>query len=130
LVLDPHGPLPLHLHLPPGAILTAPKEIPVGQPGQIMPYEEKTVPDPGGPIPQPPMHEWMRKARDSMPSLDNAMAEHICCALQLCNGKIYGPGGAGELLRINPNTLRKRMDKLGIPYGRIRFRRRVGGTVD
>jgi transcriptional regulator with GAF, ATPase, and Fis domain len=130
LVLDPRGPLPLHLHLPPDAILAAPMKIPMGQLRQIIPYKEKRDPDPDGPVPQPPMHEWMRKARASMPSLDYAMADHINCALQLCNGKIYGPGGAGELLQINPNTLRKRMDKLGIPYGRIGFRRKAGEPVE
>ena len=29
-------------------------------------------------------------------------------------GKIFGPGGAGELLKINPKTLISRMDKFGI----------------
>ena len=31
-------------------------------------------------------------------------------------GKIHGSGGAAELLGINPNTLRNRMNKLGINY--------------
>lgn len=38
--------------------------------------------------------------------------------LKQTNGKINGPGGAAELLGIHPNTLRKKMDKLGIAYGR------------
>jgi hydrogenase-4 transcriptional activator len=38
--------------------------------------------------------------------------------LELAKGKINGPGGAAELLGIHPNTLRKRMDKLGIRYKR------------
>ncbi len=29
---------------------------------------------------------------------------------------VAAPGGAGELLGINPNTLRYRMRKLGIPF--------------
>ena len=33
-------------------------------------------------------------------------------------GKINGPGGAGQILGLHPNTLRKRMNKLGIPFGR------------
>jgi transcriptional regulator with GAF, ATPase, and Fis domain len=36
----------------------------------------------------------------------------------MTNGKIYGPHGAAELLEINPNTLRSRMKKLNIPFGR------------
>ena len=45
-----------------------------------------------------------------------AEAETIRSALEITDGKIHGPGGAGELLCINPNTLRNRMRKLGIPY--------------
>ena len=51
-------------------------------------------------------------------SLDEAMANHIQLALKLAKGKIQGPGGAAEILSINPNTLRKRMRKLGITFGR------------
>ncbi|MCD4683883.1 MAG: hypothetical protein K8R86_11420 [Bacteroidales bacterium] len=29
---------------------------------------------------------------------------------------MHGPGGAAELLGINPSTLRNRMNKLGINY--------------
>jgi len=36
----------------------------------------------------------------------------------MSNGKVHGKGGAAELLRINPSTLRYRMNQLGIPYGR------------
>lgn len=39
-------------------------------------------------------------------------------ALRVCNGKIAGENGAAALLGLHPNTLRTRMDKLGIPYGR------------
>jgi DNA-binding protein Fis len=38
--------------------------------------------------------------------------------LKLAKGKIQGPGGAAEILSINPNTLRKRMRKLRIKFGR------------
>ena len=50
--------------------------------------------------------------------LDQAMKAHIQKALAFTNGKIYGKGGAAELLEINANTLRHRMRLLGIPYGR------------
>jgi transcriptional regulator with GAF, ATPase, and Fis domain len=46
--------------------------------------------------------------------LDEAMSRHIRKALRRTKGKVYGPGGAAELLGINPNTLRSRMRKLGI----------------
>lgn len=51
-------------------------------------------------------------------SLEEMNAQHIRQALEKAGGKIYGPGGAAEILSINPSTLRKRMNKLGISYGR------------
>ena len=41
-------------------------------------------------------------------------AEHIRSVLQLCKGKIYGQGGAAEMLQIPYTTLISRMKKLGI----------------
>lgn len=55
---------------------------------------------------------------DEFIGLDEFTAQHIQQALQLANGKINGQGGAAELLHIHPNTLRKKMDKLKIPYKR------------
>ncbi len=52
------------------------------------------------------------------PDLDTVTARHIRKALALAGGKISGAGGAAELLGIHPNTLRQRMDKLGIEYKR------------
>jgi DNA-binding NtrC family response regulator len=58
-------------------------------------------------------------ARSHLPlNLDEAMAAHIREVLKLAEGKIHGPGGAAELLGMNPNTLRWRLDKLGISYRR------------
>jgi len=51
-------------------------------------------------------------------TLDEAMAAHISEAVKKAKGKIHGPGGAAELLGMNPNTLRWRLDKLGISYRR------------
>jgi transcriptional regulator with GAF, ATPase, and Fis domain len=48
--------------------------------------------------------------------LDVVVARHIRRVLGLTGGKIHGPGGAGQLLGMNPNTLRHRMKKLGIPF--------------
>ena len=50
--------------------------------------------------------------------LDQAMSRHIENVLKITKGKVHGPGGAAELLAIKPNTLRARMDKLGIRFGR------------
>jgi transcriptional regulator with GAF, ATPase, and Fis domain len=48
--------------------------------------------------------------------LDSVVARHIKRVLEVTGGKIHGPGGAGELLKVNPNTLRYKMRKLGVPF--------------
>ena len=55
---------------------------------------------------------------ESLVSLQEMDARHIRRALERAGGKINGPGGVAEILSIKPNTLRKRMKRLGIPYGR------------
>jgi transcriptional regulator with GAF, ATPase, and Fis domain len=57
-------------------------------------------------------------------TLDEMTSRYIRQALEKAKGKVNGPDGAAERLGIHPNTLRKRMDKLGIPYGR----RKTHGT--
>jgi transcriptional regulator with GAF, ATPase, and Fis domain len=52
--------------------------------------------------------------------LDGVVSSHIRRVLDLAGGKIHGPGGAGELLGVNPNTLRSKMRRLGIPFGKRR----------
>jgi len=56
------------------------------------------------------------KEEGILPSLDEVVEKHIRRALEISDGKIHGKGGAGELLNINPNTLRHRIKKLGIPF--------------
>ena len=51
-------------------------------------------------------------------NLDEVVSRHITHVLKLTKGKVHGPGGAAALLGINPSTLRNRMDRLGIFYGR------------
>jgi DNA-binding NtrC family response regulator len=53
-----------------------------------------------------------------LPPLDEMTVQHIRQALEMTGGKINGPGGAAQILGIHPNTLRNRMNRLGIPYGR------------
>jgi transcriptional regulator with GAF, ATPase, and Fis domain len=59
---------------------------------------------------------------ESLVSLDEMNARYIRRALEKAGGKIYGPGGAAQILSINPSTLRKRMNKLGILYGKNSWR--------
>jgi transcriptional regulator with GAF, ATPase, and Fis domain len=51
-------------------------------------------------------------------ALNDVVRGHIEMALRLSKGKVNGPNGAAAYLDIHPNTLRKRMQKLGIAYGR------------
>ena len=57
---------------------------------------------------------------DKIQKLDEVMSIYIRRILKIAKGKINGSGGAAELLGVHPNTLRKRMIRLGIPYGRRR----------
>ncbi len=50
--------------------------------------------------------------------LDDVMKQHIESVLDMTGGRVQGPKGAATLLGMNPSTLRKRMKKLGIPFGR------------
>ncbi|MNQ10184.1 Transcriptional regulatory protein ZraR [compost metagenome] len=47
-------------------------------------------------------------------SMEEMEKEHIMNALQMCNGKVSGTGGAAELLKLQPQTLYSKMKKLGI----------------
>jgi DNA-binding NtrC family response regulator len=40
--------------------------------------------------------------------------DYIISVLRKCNGRIWGPGAAAEILNINPSTLKSKMKKLGI----------------
>jgi PAS domain S-box-containing protein len=44
--------------------------------------------------------------------------EHIAAVVEAAGGKIDGPGGAAEMLGLHANTLRSRMEKLGIHRSR------------
>lgn len=51
-------------------------------------------------------------------SLDQAVKKHISQVLAHTGGKVEGKDGAADLLGLHPSTLRGRMKRLGIPYGR------------
>lgn len=52
--------------------------------------------------------------------LDEVLRRHIRLVLDMTAGRVHGKGGAAELLGINPSTLRSKMNKLGMTYGRGR----------
>ncbi|QVL47551.1 MAG: sigma 54-interacting transcriptional regulator [Thiocapsa sp.] len=64
-------------------------------------------------------------------TLEQVEREHILAVCERCSWRINGKGNAAERLGINPNTLRSRMQKLGIlrpaasHEGTGRFRRRL-----
>jgi DNA-binding NtrC family response regulator len=64
------------------------------------------------------IHEETNDHQDDFPTLDLVNSRHIMKALERTKGKIYGPSGAAKLLGVNHSTLRHRMRKLGIPFGR------------
>ncbi|MBA3036021.1 MAG: AAA family ATPase, partial [Desulfobacterium sp.] len=53
-----------------------------------------------------------------MLTLCEVNVRHIQKALEATHGKINGPEGAARILGIHPSTLRCKMDKLGIKYGK------------
>jgi len=50
--------------------------------------------------------------------LDDVISRHIRRVLSKTKGKVNGHNGAAAFLGINPSTLRNRMKKLGIDYGK------------
>ena len=59
-----------------------------------------------------------RAARPTHLKLDDVEARHIRHVLEMTGGKIEGKNGAAAVLGMNPATLRYRMQKLGISFGR------------
>ena len=53
-------------------------------------------------------------APDSLPSLEEVERAHILAALERTGWVIDGARGAAAILKLHPNTLRSRMDRLGL----------------
>ena len=60
----------------------------------------------------------IQKQINETDNLDEMTSRHIRRVLKKANGKIHGPDGAAELLGVNASTLRNRMKKLGVEYGK------------
>jgi two-component system, NtrC family, response regulator HydG len=65
-------------------------------------------------LPVDPMKRNSTLIKNSFKSMTDNERDHILAALEKCNWKIYGKGGAAELLNINDSTLNSRIKKLGI----------------
>jgi transcriptional regulator with GAF, ATPase, and Fis domain len=55
-----------------------------------------------------------------MPTLDEVQAAHIRDVLATTGGRIYGEGGAAQILGLKPSTLQSRMQKLGVARVEVR----------
>ena len=72
--------------------------------------------------------ESSRKVTSTLPvigsgdvhGLDELVSRHIIQALEMTGGRVGGEMGAAKLLKMNPSTLRTKMRKLHIPFGRKR----------
>lgn len=51
---------------------------------------------------------------DSVKTISENERDYICYILKQCNGKVYGTGGAAQLLDIPASTLNSKIKKLGI----------------
>jgi formate hydrogenlyase transcriptional activator len=74
-----------------------------------------------GPATDSPEHRQTNLGSPNpLPTLDEVDRNHIIAALQHAGGVVDGPKGAARILNLHPNTLRHRMDKLGIKGSRHR----------
>jgi DNA-binding NtrC family response regulator len=69
-----------------------------------------------------PMKKAVNEVKDDEETfnLDENVSQLIHRVLKKTNGRVHGPGGAADLLGLNPSTLRNRMRKLGIDYSLMR----------
>jgi transcriptional regulator with GAF, ATPase, and Fis domain len=60
--------------------------------------------------------QWVDSAESTCtsPTIDDAQRAAIGSALKQSGGKIYGPGGAAELLDLKPSTLQSKIKKPGM----------------
>jgi DNA-binding NtrC family response regulator len=62
--------------------------------------------------------EFLSEIMNTSLTLDKVNTYHIQRVLKKTKGIVHGPNGAAAILGINPSTLRSKMKKLGILYGR------------
>ncbi|MBG0777296.1 MAG: sigma 54-interacting transcriptional regulator [Desulfovibrionaceae bacterium] len=70
----------------------------------------------GAPRPRPAAP--FARPEAAFPDLAEATAQHIAEALEIASGRVEGPGGAAQLLGLHPSTLRNKMRRLDVPFGR------------
>jgi transcriptional regulator with GAF, ATPase, and Fis domain len=88
--------------------------------------ERSLILNPRGPVAFNHMHDAKSlrpqnveaRTKTESDDLDDIIIAHINWVLNKTGGKVHGPDGAASLLGLNPSTLRNKMNKLGIQYGR------------
>ncbi len=63
---------------------------------------------------QPKSETKVRQEEDFSRTLDEMERDYILGVLNKCKGKVFGPGGAAEILGLHVSTLNHRIKKLGI----------------
>ena len=83
----------------------------------LMPMQAPEVapPTPGGPG---EIVQLAESTSPRFPTLKEVERVHILAALKRTGGVVEGPKGAARMLNLHPNTLRHRMDKLGLRRSR------------
>ena len=79
------------------------------------------LPDSSGAQPAPGSARVKADARPAVLTASEMRAHeraNILAALQACSGKVFGPGGAAEMLDLKPTTLASRIKALGITNAR------------
>jgi len=85
--------------------------------GPILDLEHGLTSIPASSVPEQPLEleEIIPNADESsLKTLQEVEREHILAVLQQTHGVIEGSNGAAKTLGMHPNTLRHRMEKLGI----------------
>ncbi len=83
--------------------------------GDMLTFEDLTIPEN---LEVAPSISALPEKDADMLSMDHVMADHIRRILRMSGGRVEGPKGAARILGMKPGTLRYRMKKLGIAYGR------------
>jgi transcriptional regulator with GAF, ATPase, and Fis domain len=65
-------------------------------------------------LPTQPKNVFMTTRESLVKTIHENERDYIISVLKKCNGKIWGTGGAAEVLNVPPSTLKSKMKKLGI----------------
>jgi transcriptional regulator with GAF, ATPase, and Fis domain len=66
----------------------------------------------------PEMPDKVAPTRSQWQTMDQLVSAEIEKILSMTGGRVEGKNGAAQILGVKPNTLRSRMKKMGIPFGR------------